>query len=49
MIPFVCRLIPGTTEPHPHEHVAARWVAAAELDQVDLAAADVPVVISYRR
>src|SRR5262245_38094491 len=47
MIPFVCRLAPGSPLPHPHEHIAVRWVAPAELGQVDLAAADLPVVASY--
>jgi 8-oxo-dGTP diphosphatase len=48
MLPFVCRLAPGSPPPHPHEHVAVRWVAPAELDSLDLAAADWPVVRSYR-
>jgi 8-oxo-dGTP diphosphatase len=49
MLPFVCRLAVGTTEPHPHEHIAVRWVMPQDLDQHDLAAADLPVVVSYRR
>lgn len=44
MIPFVCNLLPGTTEPHPHEHVAIAWVPPAGLRAYDLAAADWPVV-----
>lgn len=44
MIPFVCALMPGTSEPHPHEHVAVAWVPPAELRGYDLAAADWPVV-----
>jgi len=44
MIPFVCALAPGTSEPHPHEHVAVAWVPPAELHSYDLAAADWPVV-----
>ena len=44
MIPFVCVLVPGTTEPHPHEHVAVAWVPPAGLRAYDLAAADWPVV-----
>jgi 8-oxo-dGTP diphosphatase len=47
MIPFVCRLAAGSTAPHPHEHVAIRWLSPREFDQVDLAAADLPVVASY--
>jgi 8-oxo-dGTP diphosphatase len=48
MIPFVCRLTPGSAAPHAHEHVALRWVPPAELTACDLAAADLPVVAAYR-
>ncbi len=48
MIPFVCRLAPTSAPPHPHEHLAVRWIAPAALDSLDLAAADWPVVQSYR-
>lgn len=44
MIPFVCRLAPGSAAPHPHEHVAIAWATVAELRAYDLAAADWPVV-----
>lgn len=44
MIPFVCALEPGTSEPHPHEHVAVAWPTVAGLRDYDLAAADWPVV-----
>lgn len=44
MIPFVCELVPGSPEPHPHEHVAVDWVPVAGLHAYDLAAADWPVV-----
>ncbi len=44
MIPFVCRLAPGSAAPQAHEHVALRWVSRAELPTLDLAAADLPVV-----
>lgn len=44
MIPFVCALAPGSTAPHPHEHVAIAWATPAELRGYDLAAADWPVV-----
>ncbi|MCX6953486.1 MAG: (deoxy)nucleoside triphosphate pyrophosphohydrolase [Verrucomicrobia bacterium] len=49
MTPFVCRLTPASPVPHPHEHVALRWVDRAELSapSLDLAAADLPVVASY--
>jgi mutator protein MutT len=46
MIPFVCSLAPGTSEPHPHEHVTVAWVSPTELRGYDLAAADWPVVAS---
>jgi 8-oxo-dGTP diphosphatase len=49
MIPFVCRLATGSAAPHPHEHIAIRWVSPAELPSLDLAAADFPVVASYLR
>jgi 8-oxo-dGTP diphosphatase len=44
MIPFAARLAPGSPAPHPHEHVAIRWVSPADLSTLDLAAADLPVV-----
>lgn len=49
MTPFVCRLTPTSPVPHPHEHVALRWVDRAELSDpaLDLAAADLPVVVAY--
>lgn len=47
MIPFVCALTSTSCAPHPHEHIAARWVTAPELRQLDLAPADWPVVDSY--
>ena len=48
MIPFLGRLAPGSPEPHPHEHIALRWLAPADLTAIDLAAADLPVVAAYR-
>lgn len=48
MIPFVCHLARGSPEPRPAEHVAIAWVQPSELDTYDLAAADLPVVRSYR-
>jgi len=47
MIPFVCTLASGSPVPHPHEHIAVRWVTDSELATLDLAAADLPVVESY--
>ena len=47
MIPFVCRLSPGSPEPHPLEHSALAWVPPRELSGFDLAAADLPVTEAY--
>jgi 8-oxo-dGTP diphosphatase len=44
MIPYLCRLAPGTPAPHPHEHVAVAWVRPADLAAYDLAPADLPLV-----
>ena len=46
MIPFVCTLSAGSSEPHPHEHVALAWVKLGDITGYDLAAADLPVVKS---
>ena len=48
MLPFVCRLATGSATPSAHEHVDVRWIWPEELDRVDLAPADVPVVAHYR-
>ena len=48
MIPFVCRLAPGSAAPHPHEHLGLRWVSRDELATLDLAAADLPVVAALK-
>jgi 8-oxo-dGTP diphosphatase len=47
MIPFVCRLAGGSSEPHPIEHSALAWVRPERLAGFDLAAADLPVVHAY--
>jgi len=44
MLPFLCRLAPGSPAPHPHEHTAIRWVAPLELSTLDLAPADIPLL-----
>lgn len=49
MITFLCRLAPGSPEPHPHEHIAVAWVRTNELKSYDLAAADLPVVEMLQR
>jgi 8-oxo-dGTP diphosphatase len=48
MIPFIGHLAPDSPAPHPHEHVALRWVTDGELDALDLAPADRPVVAAWR-
>jgi len=48
MFPYVCRLAATSPAPHPHEHIAIRWVRTAELPGLDLAAADLPVVVSLQ-
>ncbi|MGH8020005.1 MAG: (deoxy)nucleoside triphosphate pyrophosphohydrolase [Opitutaceae bacterium] len=45
LLPFICALQEG--EVAPREHVAVRWCRAAEIEQLDLAAADVPVLRLY--
>jgi 8-oxo-dGTP diphosphatase len=44
MIPFRCRLAPGSPPPHAHEHIALAWVAPADLARYDLAPADLPLL-----
>jgi 8-oxo-dGTP diphosphatase len=46
MIPFVCRVAPGSPEPQPTEHLAIAWVLPERLAGYDLAAADLPVVVA---
>ena len=47
LVPFVCRLAAGSTEPAPVEHIDVRWIAPADLMAHDLAAADLPVARAY--
>ena len=39
---YACRLLQG--EPAPHEHSQVRWLLPAELDALDWAEADIPVL-----
>jgi 8-oxo-dGTP diphosphatase len=48
MIPFVCRLISGSPEPQPAEHLAIAWVRPELLAGYDLAAADLPIVAALQ-
>lgn len=47
LLPFVCRLAPGSPEPHAAEHSALAWVEAERMADYDLPAADAPIVASY--
>ena len=44
LIPFICKLAIGSSEPHPHEHTAVEWPRVSDLRSYDLAEADLPVV-----
>jgi 8-oxo-dGTP diphosphatase len=46
LLPFRCEIVAG--EPHTHEHSALRWCTVDEIAALDLAAADLPVLESYR-
>ena len=45
LIPILCRIVEG--DPHPHEHSELRWCDAAQLQTLDLAAADLPVLAEW--
>jgi 8-oxo-dGTP diphosphatase len=45
--PFLCQITAGT--PHPREHDALRWLAPHELDAVEWAAADLPILDHWRQ
>ena len=48
MLPFLCALRPESGAPHPHEHIALTWIALPDIEHVDLAPADWPVVAMLR-
>ncbi|HWA08129.1 MAG TPA: (deoxy)nucleoside triphosphate pyrophosphohydrolase [Opitutaceae bacterium] len=48
MIPFVCRLASGSPEPRALEHVAIQWISGDKLPEIDLAAADKPLLEHFR-
>ena len=48
MLPFMCVVSPRSPKPHPHEHVAVTWVMMPELETLDLAPADWPVVAQLK-
>jgi len=45
LIPLCCRIVDG--DPHPHEHSEIRWGTADELQQLDLAEADLPILAEW--
>ncbi len=47
MIPFVCRLAPDSQPPVAHEHAALRWVTREEMQPLDLAPADWPILRAW--
>ena len=46
LMPILCRITEG--KPQPHEHSEIRWCTAVELGQLDLAAADLPILAEWR-
>jgi 8-oxo-dGTP diphosphatase len=46
LIPFFCRIVSGTTQ--PHEHDALEWVDAVTCDRLHWAAADGPILAEWR-
>ena len=44
--PFLCRIVGG--ELQPHEHDAVSWCAPDDLDSLEWAPADVPILASLR-
>lgn len=46
LVPFVATLVAGH-EPHAAEHAALRWCTRAELQELEWAPADVPIVAEY--
>lgn len=43
--PFVCRIVSGDL--HPHEHSEIRWCSKEELQELDWAEADVPILTEW--
>ncbi len=44
LIPFLCELTSDSPEPHPHEHTALVWAERTQLQNYNLAPADVPLL-----
>lgn len=47
MTAITATLAPASPEPTPHEHSELRWVLPTELNTLELAPADLPVVAAY--
>ena len=47
LIPFLCRVTGGTL--HLHEHQACRWLAPAELSNLDWCEADGPILEEVKK
>jgi len=45
--PFLAKVCAGSPAPHPHEHVAIKWLTPAELAKAELAPADMPIIPAY--
>lgn len=46
LYPFTCRLAGGIIT--PHEHHALQWIEPQRMEELDWAAADLPVINAYR-
>lgn len=46
LYPFTCRLSGGIIT--PHEHHALQWIEPQRMEELDWAAADLPIINSYR-
>jgi len=47
LIPFECEVVSG--DPVAHEHAAIKWVAPADLDELNWCEADIPIVEQIKR
>lgn len=47
LVPFLATLADAGVEPHAAEHEALRWCSRAELDRLEWAPADIPIVREY--
>ncbi len=47
LIPFLCRLAPGSPVPRAREHAAIEWIEPRKLTELELAPADIPIAREY--